>query len=65
MTIAIRLKVDPAEDSFGKLALNAGISAETLKEWSVDPVVKGKSIFDQLEDMDVDACLAKMVELAK
>jgi hypothetical protein len=59
------LKVDPAEDSFGKLALNAGISTETLKEWSVDPVVKGKSIFDQLEDMDVDACLTKMVELAK
>jgi len=59
------LKADPSEDSFGKLAIAAGISAETLKAWSVDPVVKGKSVFDQLEDKDVDDCLATMVELAK
>jgi hypothetical protein len=31
----------------------------------VDPQVKGKSIFDQLEDTDAADCLAKMVELAK
>jgi hypothetical protein len=53
------------QDAFGALALAAGISAETLKEWSVDPQVKGKSIFDQLEDTDASECLAKMVELAK
>jgi len=59
------LKADPANDDFGAKALAAGISAETLKEWSVDPQVKGKSIFDQLEDMDAADCLAKMVELSQ
>jgi hypothetical protein len=29
----------------------------------VDPQVKGKSVFDQLEDKDASDCLAKMVEL--
>lgn len=37
-------------------------------EWSVDPrvtQVDGSlgSVFDALEDLDVDACLAKLVEL--
>lgn len=59
------LKVDPANDSFGSLCLNAGITLDTLKTWSVDPQVKGKSIFDQLEDKDVEDCLAAMVELSK
>lgn len=59
------LKVDPTEDSFGKLCLDAGLSVETLKEWSVDPQVKGKSVFDQLEDKDVDDCLQTLLELAK
>lgn len=54
-----------SQDSFGARALAAGIPAATLKEWSVDPQVKGKSIFDQLEDMDASDCLAKMVELSK
>merc|ERR1712038_1701731 len=57
-----------AEDKFGKALLNAGLSEETIKEWSVDPRVElpegGKgSVFDALEDMDVDQCLAKLVEL--
>jgi capsid protein len=52
------------QDSFGARALAAGIPAATLKEWSVDPQVKGKSVFDQLEDLDAADCLAKMVELA-
>ena len=57
-------------DSFGRLLLAAGISLETLKAWSVDPQVlipfgggmKG-SLFDQLEDLDVEACVAKCVEI--
>lgn len=57
------LKVSPEDDSFGSEALKAGISAETLKAWSVDPQVKGKSVFDQLEDLDAPACLQKMLEL--
>jgi hypothetical protein len=56
------------EDPFGAALLKAGLSATTIKEWSVDPRVtmpdgsKG-SIFDALEDMNAGECLAKMVEL--
>ena len=35
-----------------------------IKEWSVDPQVKGRSIFDQLEDTDAAECLQKIVELS-
>ena len=55
-------------DPFGKALLKSGLSKKTIKEWSVDPRVtlpggdKG-SVFDALEDMDVDDCLAKLVEL--
>ena len=62
---------DPATEPFGKAMLDAGISAETIKAWSVDPQVtlpggdaKG-SLFDSVEDMDADACLAKLVEVNK
>lgn len=57
-------------DPFGKALLSSGLSKKTIAEWSVDPRVKlhgGEkgSVFDALEDMDVDACLAKLVELNK
>lgn len=58
------LKADVAADDFGKELLEAGVPLDTIKAWSVDPQVKGKSIFDQLEDMDADACKAKIIELA-
>ncbi len=57
-------------DSFGKALLGAGLSKKTIAEWSVDPRVtlpggdKG-SVFDALEDMDVEECLSKLVELNK
>jgi hypothetical protein len=57
-----------SEDPFGAALLKAGLSAATIKEWSVDPRVtqadgsKG-SVFDALEDLDAGDCLAKMVEL--
>ncbi len=38
---------------------HAGISQATLKDWSIDPLVGGKSLFDQLEDLDVEDCVAK------
>lgn len=57
------LKAKAEEDSFGAAAIEAGIPAETLKEWSVDPQVKGKSVFDQLEDSDADECLKIMKTL--
>jgi hypothetical protein len=59
------LKADPAADPFGAKLISAGVSAGTIKAWSVDPQVKGKSLFDQLEDLDCAPCVAKAVELAK
>jgi len=53
------------EDPYGKELLSAGLTEATIKEWSVDPQVKGKSIFDQLEDLDSAPCTAKIVELSK
>ena len=59
-----------SNDKFGKALLDAGLSEELIKEWSVDPRVnlpegdKG-SVFDALEDMDVKECLDKLVELSK
>jgi len=58
-----------AEDPFGKKLLDAGIKEETLKAWTVDPRVpmpdgKEGSLFDALEDLDLDACVKKAVEIA-
>ena len=55
-------------DGFGKALIKSALSTKTIAEWCVDPRVtlpggeKG-SVFDALEDMDVDDCLAKLVEL--
>lgn len=57
------LKQPIKDDSFGSLLLESGLSEATIKEWSVDPQVKGKSVFDQLEDLDVNDCLQKLIEL--
>ena len=57
-------------DAFGKALIGSGLSKLTIADWSVDPRVtlpggqKG-SVFDALEDMDVDDCLAKLVEMNK
>jgi len=64
------LKVPPGRDTFGRTMLSEGVPMETIKAWSVDPQVNvgdGKmgSIFDALEDMNVDDCLAKVVQLSK
>ena len=64
------LGIDFSKDAFGKALLDAGLSEETIKAWSVDPRVElsegGKgSVFDALEDMDVGECLATLVELNK
>ena len=57
------LKVSPDQDPFGQKMIAAGISIETIKEWSKDPQVKEKSLFDQMEDKDCDDCIAKAKEL--
>ena len=62
-------KVD--DDSFGKALLDAGLSKSKILAWFKDPQIqidssaKSGSVFDQLEDMDVDECLLKLVELNK
>eukprot|EP00978_Attheya_sp_CCMP212_P031544 scaffold119746_cov48-Attheya_sp.AAC.1 len=56
-------------DTFGSALLKTGISAETIKAWSVDPRVElpeGEgmgSIFDALEDMDASPCLDKCIAI--
>jgi hypothetical protein len=59
------LKVVPQEDEFGSELLAAGLAEETIQKWSLDPQVKGKSLFDSLEDMDSLDCINKAVELNK
>eukprot|EP00463_Aulacantha_scolymantha_P004304 TRINITY_DN536_c0_g2_i1.p1 TRINITY_DN536_c0_g2~~TRINITY_DN536_c0_g2_i1.p1 ORF type:complete len:160 (-),score=23.91 TRINITY_DN536_c0_g2_i1:405-884(-) len=62
------LEADLESDPYGKILLQAGISQETIKDWSVDPqVLYGSrllpikmSLFDSLEDTDSDMCLARM-----
>lgn len=59
------LKIPVEKDAFGAELIKAGVPVPTIQSWSVDPQVKGKSLFDQLEDTDVDECIKKAVELAK
>ena len=65
------LKLDPAEDTFAKALLDAGVSMDMLKAWTVDPQVvlpggdgKKGSLFDQLEDMDFTPAVEKCKALA-
>jgi len=63
------MKVPIEKDVFGRLMLSEGMTFETIKSWSVDPQVNigdGKmgSVFDALEDLDVDNCLTKVVQLS-
>jgi len=57
------------DNAFGKLLLEAGIPAEVIQAWSVDPRVTlpgtggDGSLFDALEDMDVGPCLEKCVAI--
>jgi len=62
------LRSDLELDVFGKTLLDAGISKERIEEWSRDPQINLSdsstgSIFDELEDLDVDDCVQKLIEL--
>ena len=55
----------------GAALLGAGVTAEFINAGTVDPQVvlpggdgKKGSLFDQLEDMDVGDCVAKVKEIA-
>jgi len=61
---------DTKDDSFGRSLLDAGVSEMKLKSWFNDPQIKltksiAGSVFDALEDMDVEECLQKLIELSK
>ena len=58
------LKVPVEADEFGAALVSAGVSVATIRDWSIDPQVKGKSIFDQLEDTDAEECIKRCVELS-
>jgi len=57
-----------ADDPFGAAMLKAGIPEETIMAWTKDPQVEfegGKgSLFDLLEDLNADECLAKAQKIA-
>ena len=62
------LETPIADIPYGQALLAAGLSEATIKDWSVDPVVAqvggGKgSLFDSVEDLDSNACTAKLVQL--
>ena len=62
------LDMEIGKDVFGKALLDSGIPENVLLEWSLDPRVKlpngdEGSIFDYLEDLDVDETIEKMVQL--
>lgn len=53
-----------SDDPFGKQLIAAGVCAKTIEQWSIDPQVTygptsiQASLFDTLEDLDADKCLA-------
>merc|ERR1712176_1532671 len=64
------LKLPIGKDRFGRQSLGEGVAMAPIKEWSVDPQVnveagKKGSIFDALEDLDADPCLAKLAAISK
>ena len=63
------LESDLAADSFGAALLTAGVTRETIAAWSVDPQVGvpegGKrSLFDFVEDTDVEECLKRLLSVS-
>lgn len=57
-------------DPFGAALLAVGVTAETIRRWSVDPRVRlppagaeEGSLFDALEDTDATACLEKCIAI--
>ena len=56
------------DDAFGQAMISAGIPKDTIMAWTKDPQVpfdgKKASLFDLLEDLDYDDCLAKAQSVA-
>ena len=61
------LSLDLESDGFGKALVDAGISKSRIHEWSRDPQINLSdsatgSVFDALEDLDIDECIQKLIE---
>ena len=56
------------DDAFGEAMLTSGVPKETIMSWTKDPQVtyegKKASLFDLLEDLNYDECLAKSQAIA-
>jgi len=56
------------DDLLGSALVKAGVSLDTIQEWTTDPVVsfdgKKQSLFDLLEDVDVQPCIEKAKKIA-
>jgi len=56
------------EDAFGAAMIKAGIPVDTIMAWTKDPQVEFEgakgSLFDYLEDLNCDECLAKAMKIA-
>jgi len=57
------LKTPVDSDVFGARVLKLGLTADTIQSWTKDPQVKGKGVFDTLEDTNADECLKRLAEL--
>jgi len=58
------------DDGFGSLCLSSGLSKDMIMAWSVDPQVniadgKKGGLFDQVEDLNTNECLERLVALSK
>jgi len=52
-----------ANDTFCSELLNLGMGEKTILAWTKDPQVRGKSLFDTLEDMNARNCAVKASSL--
>jgi hypothetical protein len=64
------LNLDLEYDKLGKTLLESGISKQRILEWSKDPQIHvsestTRSVFDTLEDMNVQECVNKLIALNK
>jgi len=65
------LGAKPDRDPTGKALLDAGVRQKTIKDWTLDPAVSYgnkqnptvKSIWDTIEDMDIQPCIDKCAEI--
>lgn len=57
-----------SDDRFGQILTGAGVSEDTINDWTRDPQVNteegSKSLFDSLEDLDAAECVDKCKKLA-